>query len=168
MKPKYFLYFIKNITKPLVRKINRILSIGDDPKKIAYGFALGTFIGFLPFIGLQAGIAVFIASILRWNRLSAGLAVFNTNLLTGPFIFGFSYFIGAYVLGFENTISFPDEFGLVVFWDLVSRSHEIFLSLCFGGILLGLPVSVLAYYLLLFVVKNYQLKMSSGQRTSVH
>lgn len=156
-------YLINNITRPVKQKINQLLVIGDDPKKIASGFALGTFIGFLPFVGIQAVIAVIIASLLRWNKLSAGIAVFNTNIITGPFVFGISYFVGAYFLDFDNTISFPEKFGFVVFWDLITRSYEIFISLCFGGILLGLPASILAYYLSLLVIKNCKFKMTSEQ-----
>lgn len=152
------------IIKPISKLINRLIVIRDDPKKIAYGFALGTFLGFMPIIGLQAAIAVIIASLLKWNRISAGIAVFNTNVVTGPFVFGLSYITGSYVLGFKNKINIPDKLGFTVFWDLVSRSSEILISLSFGGILLGLPTSVLAYYLSLSVVRNYQLRRSSKQK----
>jgi uncharacterized protein (DUF2062 family) len=164
MKLKFITDLVNYITRPFIRIISRILKIGDDPKKIACGFALGTFLGFMPLIGLQAAIAVIIASLLKWNKVSAGIAVFNTNIVTGPFIFGISYFIGASVLGFRNKINFPDKFGFTIFWDLITRSYEIFLSLCFGGVLLGIPTSILAYYLSHFVIKNYQLRMASKRK----
>ena len=117
----------------------------------------------LTFIGLQATIAIVIASFLKWNKIAAGIAVFNTNVLTGPFIFGISYFIGASALGYTNTINFPDRISLPVFWNLFTQSHEIFLSLCFGGVVLGIPASILVYYLAHWAIKNYRLRMARNK-----
>ena len=110
----------------------RMLHIGDDPKKVAYGFALGTFLGFIPLIGFQAAIAVVMASLYKWNKLSAGIAVFNTNVVTGPFIFGLSYFIGSSILGFSRKIKFDDKMGFSPFWEFTIRSYEVFLAMCLG------------------------------------
>ena len=168
MKLKYIRNFANKAIRPFKTMISRLFKISDDPKKIAYGFALGTFLGFTPFVGLQAAIAVIIASLLRWNKLSAGIAVYNTNIISGPFVFGISYFIGSSALGNSDKISFPDKISIAIFWDFMSRSYEIFLSLFIGGILLGIPASILAYYLSHFVVKNYRLRMASKQKNLMH
>lgn len=165
MKRNHVTIMVNKIAGHFKGLLLRILKIGDDPKKIAYGFALGTFLGFLPFIGFQAAIAVVIASLFKWNKLSAGIAVFNTNVVTGPFIFGLSYFIGAKILGFTRKINFTDKLGFDVFWELVTRSYEVFLAMCFGGVLLGIPSSIAAYYLSHYAIKNYQLKMASKQKS---
>jgi uncharacterized protein (TIGR03546 family) len=159
MKPQNIMNLTNYAALPFLRIKRRLFEINDDPKKIAHGFALGTFLGLTPFIGLQVVMAILIASLLRWNKISAGIAVFNTNLITGPFIYGISYYIGTSLLGISNRINFPEKMGFTVFWNLIFRSYEMFLSMCIGGVILGLPTSIFAYYISLYAVKTYQLRM---------
>ena len=45
------------------------------------------------------------ARVLYWNKFAAGIAVFQTNILTGAFVFGFNFLIGAEMLGIEESFN---------------------------------------------------------------
>ncbi len=127
--------------------INKIFSIEDSPEKIARGFALGTFIGMTPLVGLQFLIAITIARFLKWNKIAAGMAVFNTNLLTGSFIFGFNYFIGASVIGNDSALNFSSASDDICVFNLLEMGTPFLCSFIVGGVITGIPFSILAYFL---------------------
>jgi uncharacterized protein len=77
-----------------IKFFKNILVIQDEPKVVAKGFALGSFIGMLPIPGFQLMVSLGIATLLKLNKKAACIAVFNTNLATGAFVFSFNYWLG--------------------------------------------------------------------------
>lgn len=142
-----------------IKTYERFLKIRGNPKEIALGIALGIFIGFSPTLGLQMAIAVFFAALLKWNKIAAAIGVWVSNPATAPFLYSFTYLAGARLLGIKN--EFPFSPGLN--WDLVIRllgkTPEIFVALTIGGIVLGLPVAVIGYYLSFYAVQRYREKV---------
>jgi uncharacterized protein (DUF2062 family) len=74
--------------------IKQMWQLKDTPESVAQGFALGSFIGMMPIPGFQMMVALAFASVLKVNRKSACVAVFNTNLATGLFVFAFNFWLG--------------------------------------------------------------------------
>jgi uncharacterized protein (DUF2062 family) len=140
----------------LKRAYERFLKIRGSPRKIALGFALGLFIGMTPTMGFQMPIAVFVAALFKWNKISAAVAVWITNPLTAPFIYGFSYFVGAKMLGFE--IALKPLSGLD-FPTLREAGAKILLATIVGGVVVGIPLALLGYYLAFSAVHGYQTKL---------
>ncbi len=68
----------------LKRIYERFVKIRGDPHKIALGFSLGLFVGMSPSMGVQMPIAIFIAALLKWNKISSAAGVWITNPLTAP------------------------------------------------------------------------------------
>ncbi len=137
----------------------KLLKLRGDPQRIARGFAIGTFVGMIPLPGFQVLISVTIAALFKWNKLAAGMAVFNTNILTGPFIFFFNYYLGAKILGYDMSktlTSFELSFGS--FYHLGS---DVFQSLLLGGIISGLVSSVLIYHVLIRFLSKSNLKKTT-------
>lgn len=157
MKQRWKMILVFNPFSGIKKIVNRFLKIDGDPRKIALGFALGSFLGLTPLVGFQAVIAVFTASLLRWNRLAAGIGVFNTNILTGPFLYGISYLIGSTILGITTKFSYPGQFNLNFIYDLFTKSSEILLALSVGGLILGIPIAFFAYFLSYSAVKKYRI-----------
>ena len=89
-----------------------LLKLKGEPKIVAKGFALGSFVGMLPFPGFQWVISATLATILRYNRTAAIAGVFNTNMATGAFIFAFNYWLGRKILGIESLFQMPDRINL--------------------------------------------------------
>lgn len=134
----------------------RFLAIEGDPHNIALGFALGLFVGMTPTMGFQMAIAVFFAIPLKWNKLSAAAGVWITNPVTAPFIYWINYVVGKKTFHIhiaQKCIGDPSARSLL---DLVKETPDILLAMTLGGIVLGLPLAVLGYYLSYALVSRYQ------------
>lgn len=59
--------------------VNRLAGLSEAPKRTAAAFALGVFLSFSPFFGLQVAIGLGIAVLLRLNRLAVFIGL-CTNL----------------------------------------------------------------------------------------
>lgn len=140
----------------LKRAYERFLKIRGNPREIALGFALGLFIGMTPTIGFQIPIAVFVAALFKWNKISAAVAVWITNPLTAPFIYSFSYFVGAKMLGFKIAPKLLTGLDLPT---LKEAGAKILLATTVGGVVVGIPLALLGYYLAFSAVHGYQTKL---------
>jgi uncharacterized protein (DUF2062 family) len=134
----------------------RFLKIRGRPREIALGFALGLFIGMTPTLGIQTAIALFAASILKWNKISAALGVWITNPLTAPLIYGLTYAVGRMVLGIAGSPELPDEFSVGAFRTFMGKAPGIFGALTAGAVVVGLPVAVMGYHLSYLALQRYQ------------
>src|SRR4030066_1909704 len=72
----------------------RLVRVGGDSVHVALGFALGVFLGVFPTFGLGIPLALFLASMFRWNRVSALLGSLVMNPLTTPFFWTLSGTLG--------------------------------------------------------------------------
>jgi hypothetical protein len=112
-------------------------------------------------MGIQMYIAVPLAALLRISKLAAATAVWLTNPLTAPFIYGFTYMAGAKLLGYPLQISFTSDPSWQTFWH---SGKCVFLALTVGGVMTGVVVGVIGYFLTLSLVttareKAQRLKM---------
>jgi len=134
----------------------RFVRLRGLPEEIAKGVALGIFIGMTPTFGFQMAIALFFAYLLRENRLAAILGVWVTNPVTAPFIYAIEYEIGRILLNVER-VRLPLEFT----WEAYSKlGWNIMYPLWVGGILAGIILGALSYFLTLRmvpIVKNWRI-----------
>ncbi|OEU72358.1 MAG: hypothetical protein BA864_13415 [Desulfuromonadales bacterium C00003093] len=126
----------------------RLMRIQEEPDGIARGMALGLFIGMTPTFGVQMILALFFAFILCQNKIAALVGVWISNPLTAPVIYGLEYELGRLLMGL------PRPEALVVFnyemiWEL---GTQIAYPLCFGSLVLGLPVAIIGYAVTLHFV----------------
>lgn len=135
---------------------DRFIKIKGQPREIALGFALGIFIGMTPTMGIQMPIAVFFAALFKWSKISAAFGVWITNPLTSPFIYGITYFVGAKLLGLKSTIALPEDFTWSIVRDILKNAPVILGAMTMGGILIGVPLATLSYYLSFVAVTKYQ------------
>ena len=138
--------------KNLLRKIKtvhqKVFSIKDSPEKIARGFALGSFISMTPFVGLHLIIAVGMASLLKCNKTAAAIAAFNTNVITGFFIFSFNYYLGSKIVGVNSDFAFPDHLDLSFLFNIINSGADVFFALIVGGIITGILTAFISYGLI--------------------
>jgi uncharacterized protein (DUF2062 family) len=142
---------------PLLKKAyERLLKIRGEPREIAFGFALGIFVGMSPTMGLQILIAVFFAALFKWNKISAAVGVFITNPLTAPFIYSANYFVGAKIYGLKKNFNLTDDFGVSTLSTMIQKTPRILYALIIGGVVLGLPLAVAGYYFSFNAVRKYR------------
>ncbi len=147
----------KDTLQNLLRRVyERFVKIRGGPREIALGFALGIFIGMTPTMGIQMPIAVFLAAIFKCSKISAPSGVWITNPFTAPFVYGITYILGANLLGLKATMTLPQELTWSIVKEMLKNAPVIFGALTVGGVLVGLPLAVLGYYLSFAAVKKYQ------------
>ena len=144
---------LRNIVR---RTYERFVKIRGRPREIALGFALGIFIGMTPTIGIQMPIAIFFAAMLKWSKISAAFGVLITNPFTSPFIYGLTYIVGARLLGLKAALNLPDELTWSIVKETLKNAPAIFYALTVGGVVIGLPLAVLCYYVSYAAVNKYQ------------
>ena len=142
--------------EPFKKAYHRFLKIRGNPKEIALGFALGLFVGMTPFMGLHTAIAVPLAALLKWNKFSAALAVWVSNPLSAPFIYGITYYVGAKVLLIRDGYKLPMEFNLDALLYTLQKTPGIIGILLMGGVVVGLPLAVGGYYFSLRAIIQYR------------
>lgn len=123
----------------------RLLRLRAMPDEIAKGFALGIFIGMTPTLGFQMIIAVFIAMMLKENKLAAALGVWISNPLTAPFIYAAEYETGRFMLDMPR-IHLPEQFNLETVGHL---GHDLMIPMCVGSLVHGLLLGAICYALVL-------------------
>ena len=126
----------------------RFVRMRGLPEEIAKGMALGIFIGMTPTFGFQMVIAIFFAYLLRKNRLAAILGVWVTNPVTAPVIYTIEYEIGRILLDMERA-SLPTDFTWAAY---ASLGWDIMYPLWVGGLLTGVVLGALSYFITLKVV----------------
>ena len=140
----------------LKKVYERFIKIRGDPRNIALGFALGLFVGMSPTFGFQTAIAIFLAALFKWNKISAAIGVWITNPVTTPFIYGMTYLAGVKILGMNKANNPIAEFNIDTIGQILHKAPGIFWALTVGGVILGLPLAVAGYYFSYKVIARYQ------------
>ncbi len=137
----------------------RFLKIRGEPREVALGLALGVFIGMMPILGLQTVSAIFFASLLKWNKISAALGTLISNPLTIPPLYALTYFVGSKIMGLQQGLPRFTGTGVDTLLHLLNRTPEIIWAMFLGGFILGLPAAVAAYFFSREAVRQYQSKI---------
>ena len=130
----------------LKRSYDRFLKIRGNPKEIAAGFSLGLFVSMTPFMGFHTVIAVFLAALFKLNKISAAIAVWLSNPLTAPVVYGVTYYAGVKTLSYNTSYRLPEEFSFSALLCLIEKAPELIWILFVGGVVVGLPLAVVGYF----------------------
>ena len=147
--------------RALKRTYYRFLRLRGTPRQIGLGMALGVFVGMTPFLGFHTVIAVMLAALMKWSKIAAGLGVFITNPFTAPLIYPLTYKLGVMVAGFSKISHFPRLFepGGVV--GIMKNSPMILVDLLVGGVIVGIPLALVSYYVAFYVVSGARKRMEA-------
>ncbi|KPJ75857.1 MAG: hypothetical protein AMJ54_13655 [Deltaproteobacteria bacterium SG8_13] len=140
-----------------VRKAyERFLKIRGHPREISLGFALGLLVGMTPFMGLHTIVAVAVAALFKWNKISAAISVWITNAVTAPIIYSITYLVGARMMGLKKAFALKEINSLSAIHDLILKTPEIVWAMMVGGMVIGLPLAVIGYYIAFSITSRYQ------------
>jgi uncharacterized protein (DUF2062 family) len=126
----------------------RFARLNGTPDDIAKGMALGIFIGMTPTLGFQMAIAIFLAWLLRENKIAAAAGVWITNPVTAPFIYALEYETGRVLLQMPR-FHLPTELSYATLRQL---GWDVVLPLCFGSLLYAIASGAIAYSLTLRMI----------------
>jgi uncharacterized protein len=140
----------------LKKAYTRFLKIRGEPREIALGFSLGLLVGMTPAMGFHTVIAVFFATLFKWNKISAALAVWITNPFTAPVIYSFTYIVGAKSMGLTRAYKLSDGLSSSTFIEMIKKTPEIFGAMTIGGFIIGIPLSLVGYYFIYSAISRYQ------------
>ena len=156
---------------------HRVRRLPDTPEKISRGIAAGVFTTFTPFYGLHFVIAALLARLMRGNIFASLLATFFGNPLTYVPIAAVSLGTGHFMLGMRPDTVIHSSLGAVfagagrdlwhnfkaIFtaettdWSRLAVFYDdIFFPYMIGGIIPGIIVGGIAYYLSVPVITVYQ------------
>lgn len=134
----------------------RVLRLSASPHIVAIGFAAGVFASFTPFIGFHFVICFSLAYVLGGNLIAAALGTWVGNPLTFPFIWFYTYKFGNLILhGHEGELSMRQVSGQLLhvsFGNII----EILKPMTIGGVLIGVPIAIISYFIIRRLVFVYQ------------
>ena len=142
---------MKKLKQHLKRKIQNLIG---EPKTVARSFAMGSFIGVSPLIGMQVILSLILAGLFHLSKTASVVGVLNTNWTKGLFLYPVNYKLGAWLLGNSANIDIPGLLSGNVFKNLYDAGSEVFFSLLIGGFITGAVISSIYYYLVLNILKQ--------------
>jgi uncharacterized protein (TIGR03546 family) len=125
----------------------------DSPQKLAWGMALGVFVGMTPTVPFHTVVVLFLAPLLRVSPVTALMGIFIMNPITMAPLYFAAYKIGKFILLQQTPLNFPETLTFYSIFNLLWRGG---LALQLGGLIIALPPAVMAYFLTLWVVMRYR------------
>jgi len=131
----------------------KFLRLQENPRKLAWGMALGVFIGVTPTVPFHTVAALTLAPLLRISPVTAFLGIQICNPLTIPPFYLAAYKVGQHLLYKGAPLSLPETY---TYKSLLHLLWQGGLALQVGGIVLAVPPAIISYFLTLWVVKRYR------------
>ena len=177
------IFSLKGISRAIEYVGIRLKRIPDTPHKISLGMCCGIFASFTPLFGLHFLIAGLLSYVLRANVLASLIGTFIGNPITFPIITVFNLKLGEWILGSSEYSSVDGgkifegflDFIFLIYKNLftegsvgensVPRINEflngVFIPYSLGGIIGGIFVAIISYFLLRPLVATYQKQRDS-------
>lgn len=131
----------------------KFLRLQEDPRKLAWGMALGVFIGVTPTIPFHMVAALSLAALFRVSPVTAIIGIQVGNPLTIVPIYLTAFKVGKFLLHRGRPLVFPETFSYEAWLRVLWQGG---LALQVGGIIIAIPPAIAAYFLTLWVVQRYQ------------
>lgn len=124
-----------------------------DPRKLAWGMALGVFVGMTPTVPFHSATVLILAPLLGISPVTAYLGIWIMNPVTiAPFYLA-AYKVGQFLLFRGEPLCLPATF------DLQSTLHLLWrggLALQVGGLVIAIPPAIISFFLTLWAVQRYR------------
>jgi uncharacterized protein (TIGR03546 family) len=131
----------------------KFLRLQEDPRKLAWGMALGVFIGITPTIPFHTVATLSLAALLRVSPVTAFLGIQIGNPLTAPALYLAAYKVGQFLLYRGQPLVFPESNSFKA-WIQVLWQGGVALQV--GGVIIAIPPAIVAYFLTMWIVQRYR------------
>lgn len=135
-------------------KLRAVLQVKETPHRIAISFALGTFWGMSPLLGIHTIGAFFTAWLLGLNRFAAVVGVYITNPWTIVPIYSFSLWLGARLTGIKQILP-GIEWSNITFMYLINELKHLILPFFVGTFIVGILSAIVSYFIIYRLVVIY-------------
>ncbi len=129
-----------------IERFGQAMHIHDAPWRLALSLAVGVFISFTPFYGLQTLMAIGVAFVFRLNRAATVGGAWINLPWFAPLVYGSGLKLGALIL--------PELTGL----------GGLSVTLLIGTTILGMVASVLTYVIALRVISRRRARQAKRPR----
>ena len=129
------------------------LRLQEDPRRLAWGMALGVFIGITPTIPFHTVVVLSLAALLRVSPVAAFIGIQIGNPLTVVPIYIACYKVGQFLLYRGQPLVFPETFSFKAWIDVLWQGG---VALQVGGVILAIPPAIVSYFLTLWFVQRYR------------
>ncbi len=133
----------------------RIIRLRTSPHNIALGLALGVFVGALPIIPFQSVLVLALAVIFRGNKVAAFFSTFYSNVFTLAPMYYVLFLVGKFFFPFENVQFDPSKVSMS---ELFDAGWQVFMVMMAGGVLVGIPLGIAAYFAGYYGIKRYRVR----------
>ncbi len=151
--------------------LRTILMLDDTPHSIALGTAIGMFIGMTPTVGIQMGLVLIFAFLVRplfsFNKVAAVLTVYISNPFTVAPIYWGCYKLGTVFV--EGNVTYEDFAAIVEYhnfrewWDTAtSLIVDVGTPLLVGSLIVAVVTSVPTYPIMLWLVQHLRPTEAAG------
>ena len=137
----------------------RLIRLREAPYSVAIGVAVGAAVCFTPFVGLQWGLALALAWMLRGSLLAATVGTLVANPWTYPVIWWALLKTGNTVLG-RPGLAFPQ--GEISFNFLLSHSWDIFFPMVVGAGIVAPLAGIFVYLFVHAIISRRLIKLRRG------
>ncbi|MFN0107330.1 MAG: DUF2062 domain-containing protein [Blastocatellia bacterium] len=145
----------------LRRAFRNLLNLEEPPERTALAFAVGTFIAFTPLFGLHLMIAGLLLLVWRTNKAALFTGLFLTNPWTIAPVAAASWGIGRMIVN-SPPVELPTvTFSALVssgFWLALASQWRQLLPYWVGAMILAILASLIAYPLMLSMLRTYRRK----------
>ncbi len=124
-----------------------------NPQKLAWGMALGVFIGITPTVPFHTVLALVLPPLLGISPVTAYLGIWVMNPLTIAPLYLAAYKVGQIFLYGGKPLVIPESLDFYAFLELLWRGG---LALQVGGVILALPPAIISYFLTLWTIRRYR------------
>ena len=138
--------------KHLQEKYLQFISLKGEPHAIAFGSAIGVFVGITPTIPFHTALILLLCFLLKKNITAGCLGSWAiSNPLTIPLFYITQYRLGKYLLGDISAGDLIVEHSLL---NLVRQGWEVIFPLLVGGIVMAPFFAVPTYFITRKIIEN--------------
>lgn len=139
--------------------LDRVKNLKGDPTYVAKGMAIGVFIGVTPTIPFHTAIALALAFIFKASKPAAIVGVWFSNPVTIPLLYFGSYKVGTLLFRIEISV---DLKGMPIS-EILEMGAEVTAAIMCGGIIIGIPFGIAAFFITRSVFHRLQLRRKARQ-----
>ena len=136
-----------------------------DPRKLAWGMALGVFVGVTPTVPFHTVVVLALAPVLGISPVTAYIGIWIMNPVTIAPLYLLAYKVGQFLIFQGEPLRMPATFTLESTLHLLWRGG---VALQVGGVIIAIPPAIVSYFLTIWAVQRYRQRKAQKAADDFH